>query len=55
MRILKTLVRLVDQFKAACQPKNRQIVGLGRFSSGISDLGSHKKHLLRFGRSGGRR
>jgi hypothetical protein len=35
---------------AACQPKSRRIVGLGKFSSGISDLGSNKKHLQEFGR-----
>ncbi len=35
---------------AASQPKNRKIVGLGKFSSGIPDLGSNKKHLRGFGR-----
>jgi hypothetical protein len=60
----KTLARLVDQLGvspstvvregirllAASQPKSRKIVGLGKFSSGVSDLGSNKKHLRGFGR-----
>ena len=28
----------------------REILGLGRFASGISDLGSNKSHLKDFGR-----
>jgi hypothetical protein len=60
----KALARLVDQMGlspsmvvregirllAASQPKNRRIVGLGKFSSGVPDLGSNKKHLKGFGR-----
>jgi hypothetical protein len=60
----KTLARLVDQLGvspsivvregirllAASQPKTRKIAGLGKFSSGIPDLGSNKKHLRGFGR-----
>jgi len=60
----KTLARLVNQLGvspsmvvregirllAASQPKSRKIVGLGKFSSGVSDLGSNKKHLRDFGR-----
>jgi hypothetical protein len=60
----KTLTRLVNQLGmspsmvlregirllAASQPKSRKIVGLGKFASGISDLGSNKKHLAGFGR-----
>jgi len=30
-------------------PKHPKIIGLGRFSSGIRDLGSNKKHLKGFG------
>lgn len=30
--------------------KNQRIIGLGKFRSGISDLGSNKKHLRDFGR-----
>jgi hypothetical protein len=60
----KTLARLVDQMGlspsmvvregirllAASQPKSRKIVGLGKFSSRVPDLGSNKKHLRGFGR-----
>jgi hypothetical protein len=60
----KTLTRLVDQMGlspsmvvregirllAASQPKSRKIVGLGKFASGVPDLGSNKKHLKGFGR-----
>jgi hypothetical protein len=60
----KTLSRLVDQLGlspsmvvregirllAASQPKSRKIAGLGKFTSGIPDLGSNKKHLQGFGR-----
>jgi hypothetical protein len=30
--------------------KKRGVIGLGRFSSGVPDLGSNKKHLRNFGR-----
>jgi hypothetical protein len=30
--------------------KKRTIIGLGKFASGISDLGSNKKHLAGFGK-----
>jgi hypothetical protein len=30
--------------------KKRGIIGLGKFSSGIPDLGSNKKHLQDFGK-----
>ncbi len=30
--------------------KRRGIIGLGKFSSNISDLGSNKKHLRDFGK-----
>jgi len=59
----QTLARLVNQLGlspsmvvregirllAASQPKSRKIAGLGKFSSGIPDLGSNKKHLRGFG------
>jgi len=40
----------VIRLLAACQPKSRKIAGLGKFSSGVPDLGSRKKHLQDFGR-----
>jgi hypothetical protein len=30
--------------------KKRPIIGLGKFRSGVTDLGSNKKHLKDFGR-----
>jgi hypothetical protein len=30
--------------------KKQGVIGLGKFSSGVSDLGSNKKHLRGFGR-----
>jgi len=30
--------------------KKRGVIGLGKFSSGVSDLGSNKKHLSGFGK-----
>jgi hypothetical protein len=37
-------------------PRRKKIIGLGEFESGISDLGSNKKHLEGFARKsmGGR-
>jgi len=36
---------------AACHPpRRRKIIGLGKFDSGIPDLGSNKKHLEGYGR-----
>jgi hypothetical protein len=36
----------------ACYGKasRARVVGIGRFASGVSDLGSNKKHLAGFGR-----
>lgn len=31
-------------------PKKKKIIGIGKFSSGISDLGSNKKHLSLLGK-----
>ena len=60
----KTLARLVNRLGVSpskvvregirllgvSQPKRRRVAGLGKFASGISDLGSNKKHLKDFGR-----
>ncbi len=36
---------------AACHgPATERIVGLGKFSSGVKDLGSNKQHLRGFGK-----
>ncbi len=39
------VVREGIRLLAATQPKSRKVAGLGKFSSGIPDLGSDKKHL----------
>jgi hypothetical protein len=46
-RIVREGLRLVS---AAHGPAGQRIAGLGRFASGIPDLGSNKKHLKGFGR-----
>jgi hypothetical protein len=37
---------------AACygSPSAKRVIGVGRFTSGLPDLGSNKKHLQGFGR-----
>ncbi|HLY63371.1 MAG TPA: hypothetical protein VKV95_21720 [Terriglobia bacterium] len=32
------------------RPSGKRVIGVGRFASGISDLGSNKKYLRGFGR-----
>ena len=46
------VVREALQLLAVCHIGNprREIVGLGKFESGRSDLGSNKSHLKGFGR-----
>jgi hypothetical protein len=46
------VVREGIQLLAACygRPTKAKVIGLGRFSSGVPDLGSNKKHLRDFGR-----
>lgn len=47
-RVMREGVRVLA---AIHPPANRpRIVGIGEFASGISDLGSDKKHLRGFGR-----
>ena len=47
-RVVREGLRLL----AACHgsPPGKRVVGAGRFASGVSDLGSNKKHLRGFGR-----
>ena len=47
-RVVREGLRLL----AVCNLRagRREIVGLGRFASGLRDLGSNKKHLRGFGR-----
>ena len=46
------VVREGVQLLAACYagPSAQQVIGVGRFASGLPDLGSNKKHLRGFGR-----
>ena len=46
-KIVREVLRLLATFHASVgQPR---ITGLGRFSSGLPNLGSNKKHLRDFG------
>lgn len=47
-RVVREGLRLL----AACYPGTgpRKIIGLGKFASGISDLGSNKEHMKDFGK-----
>jgi hypothetical protein len=47
-RVVREGLRLL----AACRLGNgrRTVIGLGKFKSGVPDLGSNKKHLKGFGR-----
>jgi hypothetical protein len=46
--IVRESLRLMVKHYAP--PRRKRIIGLGEFESGISDLGSNKKHLEGFGR-----
>ena len=47
-RIVREGLRVLEA--SYLRRKKRGIIGLGKFDSGISDLGSNKKHLKDFGR-----
>ena len=47
-KVVREGLRLLAVCKAG--KGRRQIIGLGRFASGVRDLGSNKKHLRSFGR-----
>ena len=51
--VVREGIRLV----AACHtgPADKRVIGTGKFSSGIKDLGSNKRHLKGFGREAGSR
>ena len=44
--IVRRGIRLVEATSAR---RRTQVIGVGRFASGISDLGSNKEHLKGFG------
>lgn len=47
-RVVREGLRVLE---ASCLRRNRRgVIGLGKFQSGITDLGANKKHLRDFGR-----
>jgi hypothetical protein len=47
-RIVREGLRVLEA--SYLRRKKRGIIGLGKFESGVPDLGSNKKHLRHFGR-----
>jgi hypothetical protein len=47
---LQIQVTIKGKQRATKTGKKRRIIGLGQFHSGVSDLGSNKKHLENFGK-----
>jgi hypothetical protein len=47
-RVVREGLRVLEA--SHLQPKKPGIIGLGKFKSGVPDLGSNKKHLRNFGR-----
>lgn len=47
-RVLREGIRLLESYYG--QSAAQRIVGIGKFSSGVRDLGSDKQHLKGFGR-----
>ncbi|MGD0696577.1 MAG: hypothetical protein ABSB82_17290 [Terriglobia bacterium] len=47
-RVVREGLRLLDACYGA--PARDRVIGVGRFDSGLPDLGSNKKHLEGFGR-----
>ena len=47
-RVVREGLELLDVYYG--KPAGKRFVGIGRFDSGISDLGSNKKHLEGLGR-----
>lgn len=48
--VVRRGIRTVGETQLSQQGQRRRIAGLGRFVSGIADLGSNKEHLSGFGR-----
>ena len=48
--VVRQGIRALNDTDSRLQDRAAQIVGLGKFKSGISDLGSNKDHLRNFGR-----
>jgi hypothetical protein len=47
-RVVREGLRVLEA--SYLRKKKRGVIGLGKFSSGVSDLGSNKKHLSGFGK-----
>jgi hypothetical protein len=47
-RVVREGLRILEA--SYLRRRKRGVIGLGKFRSGISDLGSNKKHLRDFGR-----
>jgi hypothetical protein len=47
-RIVREALRVLEA--SYLHRKKRGIIGLGKFESGVPDLGSNKRHLRNFGR-----
>lgn len=48
--VVRQGIRALSETELTPQDRRDQIVGLGKFKSGVPDLGSNKEHLRRFGR-----
>lgn len=48
--VVRQGIRALSESESTPPDRRDQIVGLGKFESGIADLGSNKDHLRRFGR-----
>ena len=47
-RVVREGLRILEE--SHLRRKKQGVIGLGKFRSGVSDLGSNKKHLRNFGR-----
>lgn len=48
--VVRQGIRALSETELTSRDRCNQIVGLGKFASGVSDLGSKKEHLRHFGR-----
>ena len=49
-RVVREGLRLMAQHHKVASRRKQKFLGIGQFDSGISDLGSNKKHLEGYGR-----
>jgi Arc/MetJ-type ribon-helix-helix transcriptional regulator len=48
--VVRQGIRALSETELTSQERCKQVVGLGKFESGVSDLGSNKARLRQFGR-----